>query len=1149
MFFDAVSTFSPTNEKEDTLELKDLLQNYEQHPNLLRVKEAISDGNVFLKKLLASGSSLFAAAFYMQSSSSQLIVLPDRELAAYFYNDLLNLLGEETVLFFPSSYKRSIQYQKIDSASISLRTEVLEKLTQNRNFIVVSYPAALIEKVISNEGLQDSTLNIKVGENIAVEDITDFLQEFGFQPVDFVYEPGQYSVRGSIVDIYSFAGDFPYRLDFFGNEIDSIRSFDPVSQLSKARFEEISIVANIQGKLTESDRVSFFSFFDENSTLWAKDLQLSVAEIEDTYEKSRNTEVYISTDEKADDNTIAAKEIMLSPDELRDDLAKFRVVEFGHKAYFTDSVVVDFKTTVQPNFNKNFKLLTEHLLVYQTRGYQNYILSDNENQFRRFKEIFEATISEVDVEELQGVLVEFTAVQPALHEGFVDDDLQIGVFTDHQIFERYHKFKLKTRTQRTAKEALTLKEINELQPGDYIVHTDYGIGRFGGLQKVEVNGKMQESIRLVYKDGDVVFANIHSLHRISKYKGKDGEPPRIHKLGTAAWNKAKAKAKSRIKDIAKDLIALYAKRLQEKGFAFSADTYLQQELEASFIYEDTPDQVKATQAFKADMESVQPMDRLVCGDVGFGKTEIAIRAAFKAATDGKQIAILVPTTILALQHFRTFEKRLADFPVTVGYISRLKTSKQQRETLKALEEGKIDIIIGTHRLVGKDIKFKDLGLLVIDEEQKFGVSVKEKLKQMKVNVDTLTLTATPIPRTMQFSLMGARDLSVINTPPPNRFPVSTEMHSFNEDIIREAVSYEIERGGQVFFINNRIHNIHEIQDMLHRIVPNVRTVVAHGQMEGPKLEKIMLSFIEGDYDVLIATSIIESGLDIPNANTIIVNDAHNFGLSDLHQLRGRVGRTNRKAFCYLLAPPVTVQTPEARRRLKAIEDFSELGSGFQIALQDLDIRGAGNLLGGEQSGFIADIGYENYQRILNEAIQELKENEFKEIFESEKSQRNDSLNMQFVNDCVVETDFELLFPENYIESTAERIKLYRQLDNVETEEVLSKFEEDLRDRFGKIPHESLQLFDVVRMRWIAVKLGIEKIVLKGQKLILYFVSNQSSSFYQSPIFSGVLTYLQANPKGCKMKEAKDKLTLTVSGVKDVKTAIEHLGLMLGVVVE
>lgn len=1071
---------------------------------------------ILLKGLIGSAKTILIANLFQKSNKNSVVLLNDREEAAYFYDDLNNLGFSENTLFFPSSFKRSVQYGQIEQENIVQRTEVLNKISLNENpLIIITYPEALVESVISKSGLETNTLRVKKGDKISTEFLNEFLYEYGFERVDFVYEPGQFSIRGSIVDVFSFSHEDPFRLDFFGDDIESIRSFDIDNQISKETFESITIVPNIQNENIEGERVSFVGFVQDDSVWFGNDLNRFLDVISDIYRQT------ILSD--AGDETIREK--IVAGQTLKSQLEQKTVFEMSSDLAFQPDSEFIFLNSKQPVFNKNFDLLGENLQDFQTRGYEISILSNQEKQIDRLRVIFEDT----------NVKVKFNPVNFILHEGFIDHDLKFCCYTDHQIFERYHRFKLKSR--RAQREAISLNELNKLHQGDFVVHIDHGIGKFAGLVKTEINGKIQEAIRLVYRDNDSLLVSIHSLHRISKYKGKEGGEPKINKLGTGAWQNMKNRTKAKVKDIAKELIALYAARRAEKGFAFSPDTYLQTELEASFIYEDTPDQEKTTTAVKEDMEKQIPMDRLVCGDVGFGKTEVAIRAAFKAVADSKQVAILVPTTILALQHFKTFSERLENFPARIEYVSRLKTPGEIKQTLNELAEGKIDVIIGTHRLVSKDVKFKDLGLLIVDEEQKFGVSVKEKLKQFKVNVDTLALTATPIPRTLQFSLMGARDLSIIQTPPPNRYPIVTEVHGFNEQLIRDAITYEVERNGQVFFIHNRVQNIYEVEATLKRIIPGIKTGVGHGQLDGPKLEKVMLDFINGNFDVLIATTIIESGLDIPNANTIIINHAQNFGLSDLHQLRGRVGRSNKKAFCYLLAPPLSTVNADARRRLKAIEEFSDLGSGFNIAMQDLDIRGAGNMLGAEQSGFIADIGFDTYHRILNEAIQELKQGEFRELFEEEDQQQSQAfLKIKFVNDCQVDTDLELLFPEDYIQGSAERMKLYRELDNIENEDQLRQFTAGLTDRFGKLPKESRELIEVVQLRWKAIELSMERIVLKNKTMICYFVSDQQSPFYQSPEFLKVVQYIQKSNTGGKLKEHNHKLTLTFPNIPNVETA-------------
>ena len=1081
-----------------------------------------------LKKCHIKGGSGSIKSFIISSLiekgiASNLILVNDKEDAAYLYDDLVKCLGKEKVYFFPTSYKRSVQYGQKDTSGTVLRTEIIKKLDSEKEIpIIISYPEAIVEKVITRELLKDNMLTLRKGDKISIDFISEVLSTYHFEWVDFVYEPGQYAIRGGIVDVFSFAEENPYRIDFFGDEVDSIRVFDIESQLSENQLNEVLIIPDIQNPDISEKRLSLIDFIDPSTYLWIEDI---------SFFGDRLNELFNNTNFD-DDDTFAGKikkeEILLHKDAFFKSISLKNIIEFGLQSHSGTSTVFEWNSLPQPAFKKNFSILADDIDTKEKDGYHVFILSESEKQIERLKSIFHEIKADVT----------FTPIHNNIHQGFIDHNLKICCYTDHQIFDRYHKYKLPANFSRT--DTLTLKELNNLHPGDYVVHIDHGIGKFGGLQKIENNGKVQETIRLIYRDNDILFVSIHSLHRISKYKAKEGIPPKMYKLGGGAWQKLKQSTKSKVKDIARELIALYAKRKAQKGFEFSADTYLQDELEASFIYEDTPDQLKATIDTKKDMESSIPMDRLVCGDVGFGKTEVAIRAAFKAVADNKQVALLVPTTILALQHYYTFTERLKDFPCNVDYISRLKKTAEQKTTLKKLAEGKVDILIGTHRLLGKDLKFKDLGLFIIDEEQKFGVSAKEKLKHLKLNVDTLTLTATPIPRTLQFSLMGARDLSIIKTPPPNRYPIVTELHTFNEAIIEEAINYEVNRDGQVFFIHNRVQNIKEIETLVNRICPHVKTITAHGQMEGKQLEDIMLKFIRGDYDVLIATTIIESGLDIPNANTIIINNAQNFGLSDLHQLRGRVGRSNKKAFCYLLAPPLTVVTPEARRRLRAIEEFSDLGSGFNIALQDLDIRGAGNMLGAEQSGFIADIGFETYNRILDEAIEELKEEEFKDIFAGKEPSQPIDKGHKFVKDCTIETDMELLFPDEYINNISERINLYRELDNISEEQALTNFENQLKDRFGQLPEPTVELMQVVRLRWVAEVLGFEKIVLKNKIMICYFISNQASNFYKSSTFFKIMQFVQHQSKHYTIKEEKNKLILIIRQVQSITKAISVL---------
>ncbi len=1113
------------------LEINDILKYFLSHSAMQKVFDTTGGqkpNNVLLNGLFGSSVSFVVSALFNHSTKNILFLLNDKEQAAYSHNDICNILeNEEESLFFPSSYKRQLSHDSLDTASVVLRTEVMNKISVSEQArILVSYPGAIAEKVLSREKLEENTLQLKVGEKIGIEFITEILHDYHFERSDFVFEPGQFSIRGSIVDIFSFSNDVPFRIDFFGDEVESIRTFDIENQLSLDNFNEISIVPNIQDNRIGLKQFSIFDFIPKDTIVVVKDPAYFKGRIDQLITEAKTKYELDKSDQKGP----APSDFLLDSKQFIDRLKDYFVIETGRKSFFSDPVEVNFRTSPQPAFNKDFELLSNNLFENYSKGFVNVLFSSNQKQIDRLQAIFNEINKDVE---------EFSPVLKAIHEGFIDHDLQLCCYTDHQIFERYHKFRIKSNFAK--KESITIRELTGLHPGDYVVHADHGIGKFAGLTKVEKNGKPQEAIRLVYKNDDILLVSIHNLHRISKYKSKDGESPKVHKLGGASWQKLKARTKSRVKDIARELISLYAARKSKTGFRFSTDTFLQNELEASFIYEDTPDQIAATQAVKADLESTIPMDRLICGDVGFGKTEIAIRAAFKAVSDSKQVAILVPTTILAMQHYYTFAERLENFPCSVDYISRLKKTSEQKSILKKLKEGNLDIIIGTHRLVGKDIHFKDLGLLIIDEEQKFGVAVKEKLKALKVNVDTLTLTATPIPRTLQFSLMGARDLSTIKTPPPNRYPIFTELTIFNPDVIRDAINYEIERNGQVFIIHNRIQNIFDIEALINKLCPKVKTVVGHGQMEGKKLEDVMLGFIEGDYDVLIATTIIENGLDIPNANTIIINNAQNFGLSDLHQLRGRVGRSNKKAFCYLIAPPIHTLPAESRRRLKAIESFSELGSGFNIALSDLDIRGAGNLLGGEQSGFISDIGFETYHRILDEALLELRDNEYKELFAG-ANKDDESIGLQtFVTDCNIETDLEVLLPDSYISNVSERIRLYRELDNIKDEKNLLKFGDHLIDRFGQLPPESVDLLNIVRLRWIANQMGLVKLVLKNKKLICYFIDNQESAYYQSEVFGKVLTYIQFGRKKCRMKEANNKLSLIFENVDGVQRAIDVLG--------
>jgi len=1114
------------------LKLQELTNQYSKHKNIAAITDAIKKSKInkiHLKGLYTSASSLFLDILQKKINRTNLIILSNKEDAAYFFNDLQNIDKTKNKFYFlTSSYKKDFSKLtdiKLSEEDIISRTKIIENLSYNNKITIVSYPEAIVEKEASKEEHNTQSFQISKKDEISTDFLKEFLLEYGFTQKDFVFSPGEFSIRGSIFDIFSFSNEYPFRIDFFGDEVESIRTFDIVKQLSIEQLNSINIHPNVNLISKSENKISFFEHLPSDCIICANDIKYSIEKID-----FLNNEVEkISSTKKLD---IINKDDIINSSIFLKQINKFNILEFCPNSYFNSNIKLDFEIVKQTDFNKNFDLLAEDFKEKEENLYKNYILSDNQKQIERLESILSS-------ESIKNK-VKFTPIKPTLHEGFYDKDLRICCYTDHQIFKRYHRAKYISKDIFEKKSSISLKEINGLKPGDYVVHIDHGIGQFSGIQTIDVNGKKQETIRLTYKNNDTLFVSIHSLHKISKYKGSEGTAPKIYKLGSGAWQKLKNKTKSKVKDIAKDLINLYAKRKAKEGFGFSPDTYLQQALEASFIYEDTPDQTTATQAIKTDMESKTPMDRLVCGDVGFGKTEVAIRAAFKAVTDGKQVAILVPTTILSLQHYHTFRKRLKEFPCNVEYISRLKNAKEQKRIITELKSGKVDILIGTHRLISKDIVFKDLGLLVVDEEQKFGVALKEKLKQIKINVDTLTLTATPIPRTLQFSLMGARDLSIINTAPPDRFPIITELHSFNEEIIKNAIEFEIKRNGQVFFIHNRVQNIFEVEHLIHRICPNIKTVVGHGQMKGTELEKVMFDFINHEYDVLIATTIIESGVDIPNANTIIINNAQNFGLSDLHQLRGRVGRSDKKAFCYLIAPPLTAVSDEAKKRLKAVEEFTELGSGFNIAMRDLDIRGAGNLLGGEQSGFIADIGFETYQQILNEALFELKEEnkEYKNANINTKAINKISSSKSYVYDCQIDTDFEILFSDNYIANTAERIKLYRELDNIKDKEALTIFENNLIDRFGEIPKESKELINVVELRWLAIKLGFKKIILKNGIMIIYFIDDKNSTYFNSNVFSKILNFIQQNPTSCNLKEKKDKLVLYIDDIKSVTTAFD-----------
>ena len=1113
---------------EITMEIAGLQQIYAKHPNMKGLAELLQKKDIhtiFFEGTHASCPSFFASAYIKIHPGVNLFILNDQEEAGYFYHDMVQVNGDADILFFPSSYRRAIKYGQRDAANEILRTEVLTRLGKSAPVSVVTYPDALAEKVVSKQELDTQMLVLKVGQEIETDKIAEQLVAFGFEHVDYVYEPGQFATRGSILDVYSFASEYPYRIDFFGEEIDSIRTFEVESQLSKEKKDSVSIVPELS-KASGAD-ICFLDFIPDTAVLWAKDLMWVRERIQAVHDDTFAPQAIQAYEGEPVDLDNLKRKLVDGPEFLQKALA-FRRIDFGNKAVGTPQAVLTFQTSIQPIFHKNFDLVSSTLTDYLQRGYRLYICSDSMKQTDRLRDIFKE----------RGDKITFEAVDRTLHEGFIDHALKCCIFTDHQIFDRFHKYNLRSDKARSGKVALSLKELSQFEPGDYVVHIDHGIGKFAGLVRIPNGNTTQEVIKLVYQNDDVVFVSIHSLHKISKYKGKEGEQPRISKLGTGAWEKMKERTKTKIKDIARDLIKLYSRRKQEKGFKYSPDSFLQHELEASFLYEDTPDQLKATQEVKADMESDRPMDRLVCGDVGFGKTEVAVRAAFKAVTDNKQVAVLVPTTVLAFQHFQTFSKRLEGMPCKVEYLSRARSAKDTSRILKELAEGKVDILIGTHKIIGKSVKFKDLGLLIIDEEQKFGVSVKEKLRQLKVNVDTLTMTATPIPRTLQFSLMGARDLSVIQTPPPNRYPIQTEVHTFNEEIIADAINFEMSRNGQVFFVNNRIQNLAELKTMIERNIPDCRVCVGHGQMKPEDLEKIIFDFVNYDYDVLLATTIIESGIDIPNANTIIINQAQNFGLSDLHQMRGRVGRSNKKAFCYLLAPPLSTLSPEAKRRLQAIENFSDLGSGIHIAMQDLDIRGAGNMLGAEQSGFIADLGYETYQKILSEAVTELKNDEFADLYADEIKAGEEKLSGEgFVDECSVESDLELLFPNEYIPSSSERMLLYRELDKLELDKDVEAFRARLLDRFGKIPPEGEELIRIVPLRRMAKRMGIEKVFLKAGRMTLYFVSNLESPYYQSEAFGKVINYMAQNPRECNLREQNGKRSMVIKNVTDVQTAV------------
>ena len=1144
------------------MDIQDIKQLYAKAPGTVALCKLLQENrgsNIFLQGQQASATPLLFAAVATEIKQTFLFVLQDADEAGYFYHDLTQVMGTQNVLFFPSSFKRSVKYGQRDSANEILRTEVLARVSARdkqvtESLLIISYPEALSELVVSKQHLDERRLSLKTGQQqIDITDIAHKLREYGFQEVDYVYEPGQYSVRGSILDVYSFSCENPFRIDFFGREIDTIRTFEVQDQLSKDKLNEIEIVPELATLTTE--RVSFLNFLPSNSVMVYKDfayIRDVIAHVYDEgYSKQAITEQLegaTEIEQKQIIDELNKEKTLLSPSQFAQQAAIFRTIEFGIHAGKTSSSalqketkydIIKFKITPQPLFHKNFDLLVDSLDDYILQGYKLYILADSDKQNQRLKDIF------ADMDSQKAKSIVFEPVNKTLHEGFADDGLKCCFFTDHQIFDRYHKYNLKSDGARAGKMALTMKELQEMEPGDFIVHVDFGIGKFGGLVRVPAGNSYQEMIRIIYQHNDKVDVSIHSLYKISKYRRSDtGEPPRLSTLGTGAWDRLKEKTKKRIKDIARDLIKLYAQRRHERGHAFSGDSYLQHELEASFLYEDTPDQSKATQDVKADMESQRPMDRLVCGDVGFGKTEVAVRAAFKSACDSKQVAVLVPTTVLAYQHYQTFKNRLKGMPVRVDYLSRARTAKQTKQVLTDLEDGKIDILIGTHKLLGKAVKWHDLGLLIIDEEQKFGVSTKEKLRKLKTNVDTLTMSATPIPRTLQFSLMGARDMSIIRTPPPNRYPIHTELATFSHEVIADAINFEMSRNGQVYFVHDRINGLQEIANLIHKYVPDCRIAIGHGQMPPEELEKVLMGFMNYDYDVLLSTTIVENGIDISNANTMIINDAHRFGLSDLHQMRGRVGRSNRKAFCYLLAPPKSSLTPEARRRLEALENFSELGSGFNLAMQDLDIRGAGNLLGAEQSGFMEDLGYETYQKILNQAVTELKNDEFQDIYAEQMAQGNDISGEEFVEDCAIESDLEMYFPDNYVPGSSERMLLYRELDNINDDNDLEAYRQRLIDRFGEIPHEGLELMQVVPLRRLGKRLGCEKISLKQGKMNMQFVANPESAYYQSRTFSAVINYVGNHPRRCDFKQVGTRRLLTISEIPTVETAVSVLREML-----
>ncbi len=1131
------------------MKINDIKSVYGALPQCGALIQALGQDSVrtlFLQGLSASAAPVLFSTVAGKICKTVVFILQDADEAGYFYHDLTQIMGQDDVLFFPSSYRRAVKYGQRDAASEILRTEVLSRLSRrktekNSSLYIVSCPEAVSELVVSKKRLDERTLTLSAGQTVDLVGVQRTLRDFGFSEVDYVYEPGQFAVRGSIMDVYSFSSEWPFRIDFFGNEIDTIRTFEVQDQLSRDKRDTVEIVPEL-ARMTD-EKMPLTSFLPSDTILVVKDMMYlrdTVSQIyKDGFSSQAITERLEGATEAEQDQIMRdmrRENQLVSGTRFAEETEAFRRVEIGHKPTGTPDATIKFNITPQPLFHKNFNLLTRSLEDYRLMGYKLYIFADSEKQTKRLRDIFDS--EEIKARDYD---IKFEPVDKTLHEGFADNDLHVCFFTDHQIFDRFHKYSLRSDTARSGKMALTMKELQEMEPGDFIVHVDFGIGKFGGLVRVPTGDSYKEAIRIIYQHGDIVDVSIHSLYKISKYRCNGaGDPPRLSTLGTGAWERLKERTKKRIKDIARDLIKLYAKRRHEKGFAFSPDTFMQHELEASFLYEDTPDQLKATQEVKADMESPRPMDRLVCGDVGFGKTEVAVRAAFKAACDNKQVAVLVPTTVLAFQHYQTFRDRLRDLPVRVDYLSRARSAKQTRQVIEDLKAGKIDILVGTHKLIGKSVVWHDLGLLIIDEEQKFGVSTKEKLRKLKTNVDTLTMSATPIPRTLQFSLMGARDMSIIRTPPPNRYPIQTELATFGHEIIADAINFEMSRNGQVYFVNDRISNLPEIANLIHKYVPDARVAIGHGQMNPDELEKILMGFMNYDYDVLLSTTIVENGIDISNANTIIINDAHRFGLSDLHQMRGRVGRSNRKAFCYLLAPPKSALTPEARRRLEALETFSDLGSGFNLAMQDLDIRGAGNLLGAEQSGFMEDLGYETYQKILNQAVTELKNYEFADIYAEEIADGRQLSGDDFVEDCAVESDLEMYFPDTYVPGSSERMLLYRELDNIIDDRELDAYRQRLIDRFGPVPHEGEELLQVVPLRRLGKRLGCEKLILKQDSMRMQFVSNTASAYYKSQAFDKVLRYIGNNPRRCNLKEISGKHIMIVSDVKTVGDAVAVL---------